>query len=380
MNQTPPLLAESARLESEIEALKSSLPKPETDWYPFPILSNVPRLQRLLDQANLALPLPRPGLPVLDIGAADGHMSFLFERLGHEVHAIDHAPTNYNYMNGIRMLASSLSSKIAIHDLDFDARPFPPADQYSFSLLLGILYHLKNPFCVLENLSRRSPYLYMSTRLLSTLLTDIFPLPTVWLAGNRELNFDPTNYWLFTRRSLHRMLARAGWEVVAEQTERTRSAPFAISPATRDERIYLLARSSFLPHFQELQVIDGWHPLEDGWLRWTKADFTARLQSPDSASQLLFEFFAHPYLLKEGPVTLHCTLDGVPLPDYTIDAPGMHNISLPCSPSPSKLCDASFHLDRAICEPGDERELGVRVGIFVAEPNGQPLPPPLRLA
>jgi len=340
----------------------------------------VPRLQRLLDEANLALPLPRPGLPVLDIGAADGHMSFLFERLGHAVHAIDHAPANYNYMNGIRQLAASLSSGIAIHDIDFDARPFPPADQYSFTLLLGILYHLKNPYCVLENLARRSPYLYMSTRLLSTLLTDLFPLPTVWLAGAGELDFDSTNYWLFTRRSLHRMLARAGWDVIAEKTERTRFAPFATSPAARDERIYLLARSAFLPHFQALQVLDGWHSLEDGWLRWTTGSFTARLQSPESPSKLLFEFFAHPYLLAQGPVTLHSTLDGVPLPAYQIDAPGMHSISLPCSPAPSTLCDAAFHLDRAMEEPGGERELGVRVAIFAAGPTGRPLPPPLRLA
>jgi len=307
-------------------------------------------------------------------------LAYFFERQGFDVDVLDWPATNWNGLRGARRLHELLASNIGIHEVDLDSQFDLPRRHYGLVFLLGILYHLKNPFCVLENLSRRSPYLYMSTRLLSTLLTDIFPLPTVWLAGNRELNFDPTNYWLFTRRSLHRMLARAGWEVVAEQTERTRSAPFAISPAARDERIYLLARSSFLPHFQALQVIDGWHPLEDGWLRWTKADFTARLLSPAAPSKLLFEFFAHPYLLKEGPVTLHSTLDGVPLPDYTIDAPGMHNISLPCAPSPSKLCHAAFHLDRAICEPGGERELGVRVGIFVAEPNGQPLPPPLRLA
>ncbi len=379
MPNATPLLLESDRLEADIEALQASIPAPNPSWYPFPILANVPRLQRLLDEAKLALPLPRPGLPVLDIGAADGHMSFLFERLGHEVHAIDHAPTNYNYMFGIRHLASSLSSKISIHDIDFDARPFPPADHYSFALLLGILYHLKNPYCVLENLARRSPYLYLSTRLLSTLLTDIFPLPTVWLAGARELNFDPTNYWLFTRRSLHRMLARAGWEVLAGKTERTRFSPFAISPAARDERIYLLARSAFLPHFQALQVLQGWHSLEDGYLRWTTGNFTARLQAPASPSRLLFEFFAHPYLLAQGPVTLNITLDGVSLPAYKIDEPGMHSLSLPCSPTPSKLCDAAFHLDRAMDEPGGERELGVRVAIFAAEPTGRPLPPPLRI-
>jgi SAM-dependent methyltransferase len=379
MRPIRPLIALSDRLEDEIGNIKASSAAPNPDWYPFRILANVPRLDVLLLKAGLTLPDPRAGLPVLDIGAADGHMSFFFERLGHQVHTVDHAPTNYNYMYGIRQLAGSLGSKISIHDIDFDARPFPPADQYAFTCLLGILYHLKNPFCVLENLARRSPYLFMSTRLLSTLVTDLFPLPAAWIAGAQELNFDHTNYWLFTRRSLRRLLARAGWEVLSEVNERTRFAPFAISPDSRDERIYVLARSAFLEHFQALQVLDGWHALEDGYLRWTTGHFRALLQSPGRPSKLHFEFFAHPLLLEQGPVELGITIDGQALPPHTIAEPGIHSLSIDCSPAPSKLCAAEFTLSRAMREPGGERELGLRVAVYGCETSGKPQPPPLRI-
>jgi len=373
------LLAEGARLEGDIERIQGSGEPPLHGWYPYNILANVPRLQRLLDAAGLGLPEPKHGLPVLDIGAADGHMSFLFERLGHEVDAIDHPATNFNYMNGIRQLAGSLNSAIRIHDINFDVSPYPPSGQYAFTLLLGILYHLRNPFCVLENLARRSPYLYMSTRLLSTLLTDLLPLPAVYLAGRTEINFDPTNYWLFTRRSLRRLLTRAGWEILAEFTERAHRAPFALSPDARDERIYVLARSSFLPQFEAFQPLDGWYPIEDGSLRWTRREFSAKLHAFHQASRLQFEFFAHPYLIAEGPVVLQIRLNGVALKPYIIGEAGMHTVSLSCSVEPGNAYTVECSLNRAIAEPGGERELGVRVEVFTSDEFGSPLPPPLRL-
>jgi SAM-dependent methyltransferase len=379
MNRTTPLLDASALLEIDIRDIQASSGPPQHGWYPYDILANVPRLQQLLDTAGIALPPSERGLPVLDIGAADGHMSFLFERLGHEVDAIDHPATNFNYMNGIRQLARSLNSDVRIHDINFDASPHPPSSHYAFALLLGILYHLKNPFCVLENLARRSPYLFMSTRLLSTLLTGLLPLPAVYLAGRAEINFDPTNYWLFTRRSLRRLLTRAGWEILAESTERTHRAPFALSPGARDERIYILARSSFLSQFEAFQILDGWYPIEDGSLRWTGREFSAQIHAAHQASRLFFEFFAHPYLLAPGPVTLEVSLDGVALKPYLIAEAGMHAVSLSCSVQPGHAYVARFTLNRSIDEPGGERELGVRVEVFASDHSGRPLPPPLRL-
>jgi SAM-dependent methyltransferase len=314
----------------------------------------------------------------LDIGAADGHLSFLFERLGYEVEAIDHPATNYNWMNGIRQLAAYFNSSVRIHDINIDVWPYPPSGQYAFAMLLGILYHLRNPFCVLENLARRSPYLFMSTRLLSTLLTDLLPLPAVYLAGRTEINFDPTNYWLFTRRSIRRLLTRAGWEILSEYTERTRSAPFALSPSTRDERIYILARSAFTAQFAAFQCLDGWYPIEDGALRWTRREFAVRLHAAHQASRLVFEFFAHPYLLAQGPVTLQTRLEGAELNSYIIAKAGMHKAELSCVIEPNRSYAVAFALSGAIDEPGGERELGVRVEVFNTDHFGRPTPPPLR--
>lgn len=373
-----PLLRESAQLEADLKRILAEAEPPPHGWYPYDILANVPRLQRLLDAAGVELPQPRPGLPALDIGAADGHMSFLLERLGFEVDAVDHPATNYNFMNGIRQLAGSFKSAVRIHDINFDVWPFPPSGQYAFAMLLGVVYHLRNPFCVLENLARRSPYLFMSTRLLSTLLTDLLPLPAVYLAGRTEINFDPTNYWLFTRRSVRRLLTRAGWEILSEFTERARLAPFALSPNTRDERIYILARSAFLAQFEAFQCLDGWYPIEDGTLRWTRREFAAKLFAAHQASRLVFEFFAHPYLLAQGPVTLQTRLDGVELKPYIISEAGVHAISLSCLIEPNRSFMASFVLSRGIDEPGGERELGVRVEVFHSDQYGRPMPPPLR--
>lgn len=373
-----PLLAECARLEADLSRIRETNEPPSEGWYPYDVLANVPRLQRLLDAAGLTLPDPKPDVPVLDIGAADGHLSFLFERLGYEVEAIDHPATNYNWMNGIRQLAAYFNSSVRIHDINIDVWPYPPSGQYAFAMLLGILYHLRNPFCVLENLARRSPYLFMSTRLLSTLLTDLLPLPAVYLAGRTEINFDPTNYWLFTRRSIRRLLTRAGWEILSEYTERTRSAPFALSPSTRDERIYILARSAFTAQFAAFQCLDGWYPIEDGALRWTRREFAVRLHAAHQASRLVFEFFAHPYLLAQGPVTLQTRLEGAELNSYIIAKAGMHKAELSCVIEPNRSYAVAFALSGAIDEPGGERELGVRVEVFNTDHFGRPTPPPLR--
>jgi len=45
-------------------------------------------------------------------------------------------------------------------------RPFTlPHDAYDVVLFLGILYHLRNPFYVLEELARRTTHLLLSTRI-----------------------------------------------------------------------------------------------------------------------------------------------------------------------------------------------------------------------
>lgn len=154
---------------------------------------------------------------VLDMGAGDGDLSFLLESLGVKVHAIDHPAINYNRMSGIHTAKEALHSSVDIQTLDLDSQ-FALAERvYGLVLLFGVLYHLKNPFYVMEALARQSEYCLMSTR-----IARVSPdrsvrfesLPVAYLVGERETNNDPTNFWIFTEPGLRRLLERAGWEVL----------------------------------------------------------------------------------------------------------------------------------------------------------------------
>ena len=59
-------------------------------------------------------------------------------------------------MKGVRFLKELLKSSIMIHDINLDAMNCLPEKKYGLVIFLGILYHLKNPFGVLENLSHCS--------------------------------------------------------------------------------------------------------------------------------------------------------------------------------------------------------------------------------
>jgi tRNA (mo5U34)-methyltransferase len=155
-------------------------------------------------------------LPILDIGCADGATSFYLERHGFKLDVIDHPPTNFNGMRGVRTLKRALRSRIGIHAVDLDAQFRLPRQDYGLVLFLGLLYHLKNPFYVLETLSRHARFCVLSTRVTKfapdreTLLRD---LPVAYLVDPLETNNDPTNFWIFSRTGLERLISRTGWRL-----------------------------------------------------------------------------------------------------------------------------------------------------------------------
>lgn len=155
-------------------------------------------------------------LPILDIGCADGATSFFLERNGFKVNVIDNPPTNFNGMRGVRALKTALDSRIGIHTLDLDTQFRLPGERYGLVLFLGLLYHLKNPFYVLETLSRRARFCVLSTRVTKfaadrqSLLQD---LPVAYLVDSLEMNNDPTNFWIFSRTGLERLISRTGWHL-----------------------------------------------------------------------------------------------------------------------------------------------------------------------
>src|SRR5260370_21166468 len=158
------LVRKGLRFRRAFENAKSKAGPQNFDWYPYDSFANLFYLQHLLQSAKLTLDDVAGGAPLLDLGAADGALSFFLESLGYRVHACDHAGTNINRMQGLRTLATAFGSGIEIHDMDLDGR-FELNGNYSLAVFLGTLYHLKNPFHVLETLRNHAQFSFLSTTL-----------------------------------------------------------------------------------------------------------------------------------------------------------------------------------------------------------------------
>ena len=92
--------------------------------------------------------------------------------------------------------------------------------------LPGVLYHLKNPFSVLERLAESARYCLLSTAIAAPSKDQhdgFADLPAAFLAGKDGLRGDETNYWFFTEAALRRSLVdRTGWEVCMERRGQSR--------------------------------------------------------------------------------------------------------------------------------------------------------------
>ncbi len=238
-------LAASIEFSRLLEAKKSSLKPQGFKWYPYGTLNNFIHLDNLLTGQNRLLFSMIDGQPVADIGAADGDTAFFLESLGLKAEIIDHAPTNFNSLQGARALKEALASSVDIHDVNLDEKFQLPNRHYGLVFFLGILYHLKNPYAVLESLARHTHYCLISTRTAKytpDMGTNLSQAPVAYLVDEYELNNDSTNFWIFTHEGLTRILKRTGWDILDRMSvgNTVTSEP---SSAAGDERTFILAKS-----------------------------------------------------------------------------------------------------------------------------------------
>jgi len=237
------LVRKGLRFRRAFENAKRKAGPRNFDWYPYDCFANLFYMQHLLQSAKLTLEDVAGGAPLLDLGAADGALSFFLESLGYRVHACDHSGTNINRMQGLRTLATAFSSSIEIHDMDLDGR-FELNGEYGLAVFLGTLYHLKNPFYVLETLRSHTRYCFLSTRVARQspdASVHFENIPVAYLLDPQECNADSTNYWIFSPAGLVRLAQRTGWRVLSSA-----NAGAAVSdPSTTqgDERMFLLLES-----------------------------------------------------------------------------------------------------------------------------------------
>lgn len=242
------LLNHAAQWKSQLEKVKSSPPSPERTWYAYDILSNLWHLQNLMNQLPDEMLSLFGSAHMADIGAADGDLSYFLESIGNSVDLIDWPDTNWNGLVGARELGNRLGSeKVSIHEVDLDTQFQLPSERYDLVFFLGILYHLKNPFYILETLARHSRFCFLSTRIARRTADRSLKLEEAALAyllAPEECNNDPTNYWIFSAPGLIRLAARTGWSVRATYRvgDTKRSDP---SSPDHDERMFLALESRY---------------------------------------------------------------------------------------------------------------------------------------
>ena len=198
------------------------------------IAANLPHFLELFDREGDFLNIS--GIErVMDIGGANGDIAIVFALSGYETTVID---LTLPWAGGplvVSLLNKELEANLRVVDLDVDRyfdyqdleRHTVNGDAYNhrysetqkFDLITctGLIYHLKNPYAFLESVRRLTRYAVIGTWVMSYLpdnVTRLDTVPVVYLLGSGELNFDTTNYWIFTAASLQRLAERSGFRVL----------------------------------------------------------------------------------------------------------------------------------------------------------------------
>ena len=367
-------IAEQAReFHARLNSIKARLAPRSCEWSPYDSLANVLHLDSLLTGQNRDLRQLIGDGQVADVGCSDGDLAFFLESLGCRVQAIDHPVANHNGMQGLRALHEALGSSIEIHTVDLDSQFMLPNDNYRLVFFLGVLYHLKNPYYVLEMLARQCDYCVLSTRIANTLpgqRIELRDAPIAYLLDEQELNNDETNYWIFSEAGLRRLLKRTRWEICDFFTAgvTSRSDPNSLD---RDQRVWCLLKSRYYS-LSQAELLTGWHAPESAGWRWTEQRFSARLDAGATRpARFELRFFVPQALIdRYGSVTIQATADGSTLPSMTLRQSGRFvyrgTLRQPPSGAMSRL---DFSLDHALSpNASDERELGIVVAALERAP------------
>jgi hypothetical protein len=258
--------------------------------------------------------------------------------------------------------------------VDLDTRPELPSLHYGFAVMLGVLYHLKNPFLALETLARSSRHIFLSTRIAALSpdgKTNFAQLPVAYLVDDYELNNDESNFWIFSEKALQRLMRRAGWDIDQYLVVGPGATADPVRPEG-DARAYILATSRLAAAPSDFRLLRGWHNLElDAW-RWTERCFALEVDVPADLSPATLEFrFELPAVMFAAypHFTLFARVNGTPLAPRIYAVPGRHKYSAPVASVPAGSVTVEFELDRAV-GPGDadRRELGVIVALTGPSP------------
>jgi tRNA (mo5U34)-methyltransferase len=168
---------------------------------------------------RLQLPPSLAGKSVLDIGAWDGFYSFEAARRGaSHVLATDSfawSGESWGSKDGFTLARSLLGLEEVVADLNVDVMDLSRdrlGRTFDVVLLLGVLYHLKNPIAALERAAEVCNELLV---LETETSLNWLPYPAARVFPGRELGQDDTNWYSFNSRALCGLLRSLGFAEVA---------------------------------------------------------------------------------------------------------------------------------------------------------------------
>jgi tRNA (mo5U34)-methyltransferase len=161
----------------------------------------------------LGLPESLAGLSVLDVGAWDGFYSFEAERRGaaRVVAADEYAWRNLGTgRRGFDCAHQALDSKVEAREVDVLAlSPDTAGGTFDLVLVLGVLYHLRDPITALERVASVT-----ADRLVLETHVDLLGVrrPAAAFYPGTELYGDATNWWGPNLSAVLGMLRVAGFD------------------------------------------------------------------------------------------------------------------------------------------------------------------------
>ena len=199
--------------------------------------------QALKDLDELGLPKNGKGLRVLDVGCRDGFFTFEMERRGAEVVAVDYAtPESTGFPIASEILGSKAPYRVRnVYNLD-------PAEEglYDVVLLLGVVYHLRNPMLALDrvrSVTKPGGLLFVESQVATQWTLWLTRTPVWQFYPRNSLKGDATNKWVPNLAGLKAAVAEAQFEVINSRPSRQRG--------------YVVGRAVSDPYWEYIRTLDS---------------------------------------------------------------------------------------------------------------------------
>ena len=308
-------------------------------WYPYDSLASFDELLQLRSDRFEELFASIAGRRILDVGCADGAMSFYLETRGFAVAALDSPDFNFNQMQGVHELKRRFGSPLDIRAVDLERDLLAADEDFGLAVAMGLLYHLRNPISFLQRLARCASYCLLSTRVIPG-----DSQANAYLVDSTELGADETNYWLFTPAGMERLLHRTGWQLMSSRQV----------TSAGDTRYFCWAQSRVKPAWQPLA---GLHAPEDRGWRWTGRRFRVGLHAPAAGWAELRLLLPEAVLAALGAISARVRVNGGAVSTFVLDRAGPHPLRVAVT---SGSAEVDVELDRALApSDSDHRELGL---------------------